>query len=79
MRVIRCDCGFEVSEHGDDALVTRARDHAWEVHGMDLPTELVLALARPKDLKSTAVDSKGSRDSATGSSLTLPPEDNGEG
>lgn len=52
MRVIRCDCGFEVSEAGDDALVTRAQDHARGVHGMDLPAELVLALAstlRPKE------------------------------
>lgn len=45
VRVIRCDCGFEVSEDGDDALVTRAQDHARRVHGMDLPAELLLALA----------------------------------
>ena len=50
MKVIRCDCGFEVSEDGDDALVSRAQDHAQGVHGMDLPSELVLALARPEDL-----------------------------
>jgi hypothetical protein len=52
VRVIRCDCGFEVSEDGDDALVTRAQDHARGVHGIDLPAELVLALAptlQPKD------------------------------
>ncbi len=52
MRVIRCDCGFEVSEDGDEALVTRAQDHAQVVHGMNLPAELLLALAstlRPND------------------------------
>lgn len=46
VRVIRCDCGFEASEDGEAELVGRAQDHARDVHGMDLPSELVLALAR---------------------------------
>lgn len=46
MRVIRCDCGFEASEDGEAALVRRAQDHARDAHGMELPAELVLALAR---------------------------------
>ena len=46
MRVIRCDCGFEASGHADDELVTQAQDHARDAHGMDLPAELVLTLAR---------------------------------
>ncbi len=46
MRVIRCDCGFEASEDVEEKLVARAQSHAREVHDMDLPAELVLALAR---------------------------------
>ncbi len=47
VKVIRCDCGFEASETGDEQLVKRAQEHARDVHGMDLPAELLLALARP--------------------------------
>lgn len=43
---MRCDCGFEVSADGGQELVEVAQDHAREVHGMELPAELVLALAR---------------------------------
>ena len=49
MRVIRCDCGFEATSDGDDELVTRAQSHAREVHGVEVPAELVLGLARTKD------------------------------
>lgn len=47
--MIRCDCGFEATGDGDDELVTRAQAHAREVHDLDVPAELVLALARTKD------------------------------
>ncbi len=46
VRVIRCDCGFEASEDVEDELVARAQSHAREVHDMDLPVELLRALAR---------------------------------
>lgn len=46
MRMIRCDCGFEASGHADDELVTQAQHHARDAHGMDLPADLVLTLAR---------------------------------
>ena len=46
MRVIHCDCGFEVSADGGQELVDVAQAHARDVHGMELPAELVLALAR---------------------------------
>ena len=48
MRVIRCDCGFEAFGDGDDELVTGAQAHALNAHGIELSTETVLALARPK-------------------------------
>lgn len=48
MKVIRCDCGFEASDDGDDQLVSRAQHHARDVPGMDLPADLVLALVRPR-------------------------------
>jgi hypothetical protein len=51
MRVIGCDCGFEAADDGEGGLVERGQDHARRVHGMELPAELILALARgaPKD------------------------------
>ena len=48
VRVIRCDCGFEAFGDGDDELVTGAQAHALNAHGIELSTETVLALARPK-------------------------------
>ena len=48
MRVIRCDCGFEATGDGDDELISRAQNHARDVHGMDVPAELVLGLAKTK-------------------------------
>jgi predicted small metal-binding protein len=48
VRVIRCDCGFEASGDGDDELVSRAQTHARDVHGMEVPADLVLGVARMK-------------------------------
>ena len=48
MRVIRCDCGFEATDDGDDELVSRAQAHARGVHGVDVSAELVLGLAESK-------------------------------
>jgi len=56
MRVIRCDCGFEVTGEGDDDLVSRAQDHARAAHGMDLPPALIVSLARPTGSSTTATD-----------------------
>ena len=41
-------CGFEATGNGDDELVSRAQDHARDVHGTDVPAELVLGLAKAK-------------------------------
>lgn len=46
MRVMQCDCGFEVTENCDDDLVWAAQVHARDVHRMDLPAELLLLLAK---------------------------------
>jgi hypothetical protein len=46
VRVIRCDCGFEAFGEGDDDLVDGAQAHARDSHGIELSTEVVLALAR---------------------------------
>ena len=48
MGVIRCDCGFEASGDEDEELVARAQAHARGAHGVDVPAELVLGLARPE-------------------------------
>ena len=46
-RVIRCDCGFEAVGDSDDELIALAGAHACEAHGMEVPRELLLTLARP--------------------------------
>ena len=46
-RVIRCDCGFEAVSDSDDELVALAGTHAGDAHGMEVPRELLLTLARP--------------------------------
>ena len=61
MRVIGCDCGFEAYEDGEGGLVERAQHHARRVHGMELPAELILALARgaPRDRVAPGPDADG--------------------
>ena len=61
MRVIGCDCGFEASDDGEGGLVERGQNHARQVHGMELPAELILALARgaPKDRTPSRQDDYG--------------------
>jgi predicted small metal-binding protein len=44
---VRCDCGDEIVSDEIDELVTRARRHATEAHGMDVPPERILALVEP--------------------------------
>ena len=46
-KVIKCDCGFVVRGDTDDELVNAARQHAKEVHDMDLTAEQILAMAEP--------------------------------
>ena len=45
-RLLRCDCGFEVSADGDDELVAAVQRHAFDAHGMNLTRDEVLRLAR---------------------------------
>jgi len=44
---VRCDCGDEIISDETADLVTRARRHAMEAHGMDVPGERILALVEP--------------------------------
>lgn len=46
-KVITCPCGFVVNGASDEELVARARQHAKEVHQMDLSPEQALAMAKP--------------------------------
>ena len=46
-KVINCPCGFVVNGATDDELVTRAQQHAKEVHQMDLSRDQALAMAKP--------------------------------
>jgi hypothetical protein len=48
-KVLRCDCGFEVRAGDDEVLVSRAREHARKVHGMEFTAEQVLQLAMPAE------------------------------
>jgi predicted small metal-binding protein len=44
---VRCDCGDEIVSDETAELVTRARRHAMQAHGMDVPGERILALVEP--------------------------------
>jgi predicted small metal-binding protein len=46
-KVIQCPCGFVVKGDSDDQLVSRAQQHARDVHQMDLSREQALSMARP--------------------------------
>jgi predicted small metal-binding protein len=46
-KVINCPCGYIVKGASDDELVTRAQEHAKQVHQMDLSREQALAMAKP--------------------------------
>ena len=40
-----CDCGYVARGADDDELVAAAQAHAWDVHGMKLSADLILAIA----------------------------------
>lgn len=44
-RVLRCDCGYEVSADTDEELVVGIRRHALDAHGMELTAEDALLVA----------------------------------
>ncbi len=44
-KVLRCDCGFEVSADTDEELVVGIRGHALDAHGMELTAEDALLVA----------------------------------
>lgn len=44
-RVLRCDCGYEVSAVNDEGLVAGIREHALEAHGMEFTSEDALVVA----------------------------------
>jgi predicted small metal-binding protein len=46
-KVINCPCGYIVKGASDDELVTKAQQHAKQVHQMDLSREQALAMAKP--------------------------------
>ena len=46
-KVINCPCGYVVKGESDDQLVSRAQEHAKQVHQMELSREQALAMARP--------------------------------
>ena len=46
-KVINCPCGYMVNGATDDELVTRAQEHAKQVHQMDSSREQALAMAKP--------------------------------
>lgn len=44
-RKLECDCGYVAHGDDDNDLVAAVQAHARRVHGMELPSELVLMLA----------------------------------
>lgn len=44
---VSCDCGEVIREEREEELVRAVKEHADEVHDMDLTREEVLAMARP--------------------------------
>lgn len=44
---VSCDCGKVVREESDEKLVRAVKDHAREVHDMELSREQILAMAEP--------------------------------
>jgi hypothetical protein len=44
-KVLRCDCGYEVSAETDEELVVGVRGHALDAHGMEFTTEDALLVA----------------------------------
>ena len=69
---MRCDCGFEVSADGQE-LVDVAQAHARDVHGMELPAELVLALASGESRGLATPDMGDDRGRDDTSTSTLSP------
>jgi predicted small metal-binding protein len=47
-KAIHCPCGFVVRADDEAVLVSRAQQHARDVHHVDLPREQALAMARPE-------------------------------
>jgi predicted small metal-binding protein len=47
-KVIKCPCGFVLRAATDDELVSKAQQHAKQVHQMDLTREQALAMAQPE-------------------------------
>ena len=46
-KVLNCPCGFVVNAETDDQLVAKAKQHAKEVHQMDLTRDQALAMSKP--------------------------------
>jgi hypothetical protein len=44
-KVLRCDCGYEVSADTDEELVVGVRQHALDAHGMEFTAEDALLVA----------------------------------
>jgi hypothetical protein len=44
-KVLRCDCGYEVSADSDEELVADVRRHALAAHGMEFTAEDALLVA----------------------------------
>lgn len=44
---VSCDCGKVVREPSEEDLVQAVKEHAREVHDMELTREQILAMAKP--------------------------------
>jgi predicted small metal-binding protein len=46
-KVIQCPCGSVIEGKDDNEVVSKAQDHAKQVHQMELSRDQALAMARP--------------------------------
>jgi predicted small metal-binding protein len=46
-KVIQCPCGMALRHEDEDELVSKADQHAKELHGVELTREQALAMAKP--------------------------------
>lgn len=44
---VSCDCGKTIRAKSDDELVSKVKDHARDVHDMDLTRDQVLSMSEP--------------------------------
>jgi predicted small metal-binding protein len=61
---LACDCGYVAHGADDDELVAVVQAHAWDVHGIKLSADLILAMAGTNGATAQGAASQRERDPA---------------